>query len=173
MARQAAVGVYISSMWDIADRVAVQRRAQYGQRQAVVGLWSGIGRSDSQSLTQIRAREKEVEEEKKRRKDSKQSNKQQASAANTASVAQTAMSLVKGSGGIEKPSRKCRKCLVPLRGHKCPHKTKKTQRETGDSTMEGHKCPHLAGRAHQRTDGPTPRGPDNGWGGNDPVNDSD
>lgn len=148
MARQAAVGVYISSMWNIANAVGAEQRAQYGKPQAVVGLLSGIGRSDSQSLTQIRAREKEVEEEKKRRKDSKQLNKQQASAANTASVAQNAMSLVKGSGGIEKPKRiyKCRRCGLPKAGHTC---------------LFG------GGLVHERTNGKTPRAPDDGFGGSD------
>lgn len=157
MARQAAVGVYISSMWDIADTVGAEQRALYGKPQAVVSLWSGLGHSDSQSLTQIRA----MDAEEKRKKEEGKRERAEARAVKKTPPAQQATNLEHGPGSIKKQPRKpptCKKCGKPMKGHECPHRPPRTKRDA---------------HAHVRTEGLTPRVQDNGWGGNDPVNDLD
>lgn len=135
MARQAAVGVYMLPH-SVTVQAVTARECKSGPGKAVVPNCTGLGHSESSSLTENRARDAG---EKRKQAEAREAKK--------ALSAQKAAGLKQGPGSIGKPRvYQCRRCKVPLRGHRCPFR---------------------GANSHERTDGVTPRGPDDGWGGSD------
>ena len=121
----------------VTSRLVAEQASKSGPGRAVVPNCTALGHSGSSSLTKNRARDAG---EKRKQAEAREAKK--------ALSAQKAAGLKQGPGSIGKPKRsyKCKRCGLPKAGHTC---------------LFG------GGLVHERTDGVTPRGPDNGFGGSD------